>query len=101
MTQYRKIANDLIQMIKQQSLLSGTKLPSIINELAYQYCCSKGTVIKAYETLVTKHIVYSKPRSGYFVADDLVRPEVTKAAVYDLSTGNIAVDSIPLMEMKH
>ena len=48
------------------------KLPSV-RSLSKQFKCSAGTVIKAYEHLETGHIVYSAPRSGYYLLRNAVK----------------------------
>ena len=50
MNLYIKIAKDIKKLIIENKVPSGGKLPSI-NSLCKKYNCSKGTIIKAYDSL--------------------------------------------------
>lgn len=100
MKRYQEIAYEIKQSIIEMDLVSGDRLPSI-SDLAKEFECSKGTVIKAYETLQHQHIVYARSKSGYFVADDLQRINIKNDTIIDLSTGNPTVDSFSILEVKH
>lgn len=97
---YEKILEDIKKKIVEEKMLQGSKLPSI-NQLCKQYNCSKGSVIKAYDFLCRKHIVYSSPQRGFFVADNLVKYSKNDSSVYDLSNGNPLVSSIPVKDIQH
>lgn len=99
MSKYLKIANYIQKKIYQHHYPAGSKLPSIAS-LAKQFDCSKGTIIKAYDVLIAKHIIYTKPQSGYYVGDDFLRHEIS-SRTYDLSTGNLPVDAFPIIDIKH
>jgi len=99
MTRYQRIHYELKQDILNRKLKQGQRLPSITT-LSKEYQCSKGTVIKALELLAGQHIIYSKPQSGYYVADNLIRDEVAAEGFY-LNTGNPVVDSLPSADTKH
>lgn len=96
---YKRIAEDIKKYIVSNKAAQGFKLPSII-ELSKKYDCSKGSVIKAYDVLIEKHIVYSVPQKGFFVADNLIRNDGNSQGIYDLSTGNPLVSCIPLRDIK-
>lgn len=95
---YRKIAIDIQDRIQNNEFIAGDQLPSLAS-IANQYECSKGTAIKAYELLIQKDIIYSKPQSGHYVAYDFFQHQVHEN-VYDLSTGNLPIDAFPLMTLK-
>lgn len=97
MKQYEKIVNDIKQCIEQQ-LQPGSKLPSL-NEMAKQYLVSKGTVLKAYETLEKQCLIFVKPQSGFYVAGGII-DENDKSDGYHLETGNPMVNSYLFQEMK-
>ena len=97
---YERISDDIRGYIIDEKVPQGFKLPSI-NELCRKYSCSKGTVIKAYESLCSEHIVYAIPQKGFFVADNLVRFSNENSDSYDLSTGNPPVNSIPVKDIQH
>ncbi len=96
---YMQIVSDLKKKITEGYFESGSRLPSITQQ-AKNYDCSKGTVIKAYEVLISMHIIYSKPQSGFYVGDDFTRHEVASKG-YDFSTGNPRVEAFPMMDIKH
>lgn len=98
MTLYQKIHYDLKQDILTQRIKQGQRLPSIA-KLSEMYQCSKGTVIKALDLLCTQHIIFSKPQSGYYVADHLIR-ESNIWKGYILNTGNPLVNVLPTLDLK-
>ncbi|SEN49538.1 PLP-dependent aminotransferase family protein [Paenibacillus sp. OV219] len=67
---YENVKNDLKQQINSGAIKPGSKLPSI-RELSVQWKCSKNTVIRAIDELEKEHLIYSVPKSGYYV---IVRP---------------------------
>ena len=97
---YEQIAEDIKEYIVSNNIFQGYKLPSI-NKLCERYNCSKGTVIKAYDTLCKEHIVYSAPQRGFFVADNLMHLSKQPSDIYDLSTGNPLVSNIPVGDIQH
>ena len=100
MNLYIKIAKDIKKLIIENKVPSGGKLPSI-NSLCKKYNCSKGTIIKAYDTLCKEHLVYSFPQSGFYVVDSMMREDDGNSSVYDLSSGNPTINSTPIQEIKH
>lgn len=68
-TKYIGIMEWVKQQIKDEKLKTGDKLPSI-RLLAEQFQCSKNTVAKALLELEKQHIIYAKPKSGYYVVDN-------------------------------
>jgi len=99
MKRYETIYHDLKQDVVTQKLKQGERLPSI-SSLAKQYQCSKGTVIKALDLLSTQHIVFSKPKSGYYVANGLLPMQENPKGFY-LDTGNPTIDAFPILDIKH
>lgn len=97
---YQNIAQDIIQSILDNTYQQGERLPSILS-LAKKYDCSKGTIIKAYSLLCEQHIVYVKPQSGYYVADNLIRNQEDSEKLYNLSTGNPIISFVSIPEIKH
>ena len=99
MVRYQQIHYDIKQDILNKKLKQGQRLPSI-SVLSKTYQCSKGTVIKALDLLCQQHIIFSKPRSGYYVADNLIRKDEDTEGYY-LNTGNPLVGFFPTADMKH
>lgn len=100
MNLYEQICDDIKKSILSNNMKQGDKLPTI-KDLCLKYTCSKSTVIKAYDTLCNQHIVYSLPKSGFYVADNLVRFSESQSSIYDLSTGNSFVKNIPAKDIQH
>lgn len=63
---YQAIILYIEALIKDETLKSGSKLPSI-RLLAEELKCSKTTVKKAYETLVENKIAYVIEKKGYYL----------------------------------
>lgn len=100
MVRYQQIHYDIKQDILNKKLKQGQRLPSITT-ISKTYQCSKGTVIKALDLLCQQHIIFSKPQSGYYVSDNLIREEFVHTKGYDLTTGNPLVDSFPTADIKN
>lgn len=98
MSKYIDISNQILKRILDKEFLIGEKLPSI-NELAHVHQCSKGTIIKAYDELISRNIIYAIAKSGYYVADDYYRHEINTTQ-YDLSTGNPLLNALSLVNLK-
>lgn len=79
---FEVIARSLEEWIQEQAALrnqhswngKGIKLPAV-RVLANQYQCSISTVLRAYEWLEQRHLVYSVPQSGYYAMPDGGLPE--------------------------
>ncbi|MBT2655849.1 PLP-dependent aminotransferase family protein [Bacillus sp. ISL-18] len=85
-TKYRGILEWMMQQIKDKQLKTGDKLPSI-RLLAEQFKCSKNTVVKALLELEQQHIIYAKPKSGYYVVDYYQTPSPQENDIDFLSAG--------------
>ncbi|MEW8957276.1 winged helix-turn-helix domain-containing protein, partial [Clostridium sp.] len=64
---YELIIDYIEKEIKNGNFKS--KLPSI-RALAIKFNCSNSTVIRAYSELEKKSLIYSMPKSGYFVLEN-------------------------------
>ncbi|GKV57007.1 GntR family transcriptional regulator [Sporosarcina sp. NCCP-2222] len=85
-TKFRGILEWVKQQIEIEQVKAGDKLPSI-RLLAEQFQCSKNTVVKALLELEKQHIVYAKPKSGYYVVDDYQTPSQHENVIDFLSAG--------------
>src|SRR5271154_1578096 len=63
---YRKIAAGLADQIKNGTLKTSDKMPSL-RMLHQQYGVSMTTAIQAYLELESKGLIVSRPQSGYYV----------------------------------
>lgn len=71
MYKYEEIARELQEKIMSKKLLAKEKLPNL-RDLAADYQCSIGTIIKAYQLLKDRRLIYQKRNSGYFVVEQLL-----------------------------
>lgn len=63
---YYQVIEYVEALIRSEKLTSGSKLPSV-RILSEELGCSKTTVVKAYETLVSNKIAYVIDKSGYYL----------------------------------
>ncbi|MBU5210209.1 PLP-dependent aminotransferase family protein [Heyndrickxia oleronia] len=83
---YFKIMEEIKLQLVNGSLIAGSKLPSV-RQLSEHFSCSKNTVIKAYTELEKEHLIYSVPKSGYYVVNELPNATKEKEAIDFLSAG--------------
>ncbi len=93
-TLYVRFADELARAIERGVLLPGARLPSV-REVEAARQLSRNTVVAAYRLLEDRGLVEARPRSGYFVRDQLpvparsaplpaTEPRVTQPGVLDL-----------------
>ena len=99
MKKYEEIAKIIENKILNLEYVQGEKLPSI-RKIMNIYQCSKSTAIKAYETLIEKHLIFVKKQSGFYVADTAIKPIYVDDG-YLLNTGNPIVSATSLVDAKH
>lgn len=80
-------------------LLAGSKLPSV-RQLSEQFSCSKNTVIRAYNELEKEHLIFSKPKSGYYVVNNIEQPTTNQQVIDFLSAGPDK-SIMPYIEFQH
>ncbi|WP_432665259.1 PLP-dependent aminotransferase family protein [Wukongibacter baidiensis] len=100
MRKYIDIAKDIENNIEKGKIQSGTKLPSVRN-LANKYECSINTIVKAYEELKKKHLVYSVGQSGYYVVDSKKSDLDLESKYLDFSSPSPDLDGLPYLDFKH
>ena len=96
---YEQICGDIKKDIAKQNIKAGERLPSLLS-MSKKYNCSKGSVIKAYQQLSSQHVIYSKPQSGYYMADNLTREEDYREG-FHLDDGNPVVGSFSTVDTHH
>lgn len=94
MLKYEKIIEYINNNIKSQKYSHPQKLPSI-RSMQKQFKCSAGTVLKAYETLENERILYSVPRSGYYIVNENRSQDYTDNSILDFSAVNLNAKSFP------
>ncbi|SHN24559.1 PLP-dependent aminotransferase family protein [Gracilibacillus kekensis] len=100
-TKYHQITNDIKQKILNGIIKSGTKLPSI-RHLSEQYDCSKNTVIRAYSELERQHLIYSIPKSGFFVVNDAnPSDDLPNNSLIDFLSAGPDKEAMPYEDFQH
>ncbi|MCB2292699.1 PLP-dependent aminotransferase family protein [Clostridium algoriphilum] len=100
MLKYEEIIEYIKNNIKSEELNHSNRLPSIRSiQKLFQF--STGTVLKAYEKLEQEHIIYSVPKSGYYVVDNFHNQNSSKNPIIDFSAVNINVEAFPYKNFQH
>ncbi|MCP1357054.1 PLP-dependent aminotransferase family protein [Aneurinibacillus migulanus] len=68
-TKYTLIMCEIKEQVANGTLGPGDKLPSV-RQLSERFSCSKNTIIKAYNELEKEHLIYSVPKSGYYIVNE-------------------------------
>lgn len=100
MLKYEEIIEYIKTNIKSQKLNHPQKLPSI-RSIKEQFKCSTGTVLNAYDKLEQDHIIYSVPKSGYYVVNDFHNPNPAKQTISDFSAVNLNAEAFPYKNFQH
>lgn len=88
---YLQIAGGIEQMIQDDILRIGDKLPSV-RTLAEEYNISMGTAFQAYYHLEGKGLIESRPKSGYYVRFNYKRfPALPKMIQPDVESHEVSV----------
>lgn len=95
---YEMIIKHINDEIGCGRMKAGKKVPSV-KEMSVLFKCSKASVLKAYDELQKKHILYSKPKSGYYIVKDTnTGNNENNKKVYDYMTGNLENNILPYQE---
>ena len=97
---YKQIIADINKLLATKQLKAGHKLPSI-REMSNKYSCNKDTVIRAYKELESSHLVYSIPKSGYYVVDSESQKSLSKQQLIDFKTTLPDARLLPYKEFNH
>ena len=96
---YVQLANGLIRLIRSGKLQPGTKLPSV-RELAGLMELHPKTIVAAYSEMVAQDWIYSKPRSGMIVSENL--PELKPRSFQETGKGAYSQEkSLPKDEVRY
>ncbi|MFJ5769246.1 PLP-dependent aminotransferase family protein [Psychrobacillus sp. NPDC093180] len=98
-SKYFRIMEEIKQQLTDGLLKAGSKLPSV-RQLSVEFSCSKNTVIKAYSELEKEHLIYSVPKSGYFVVNDF-RIEKNEINVIDFLSAGPDKSVMPYIDFQH
>lgn len=100
MYKYGELINDLELKLASDAYREGDKLSSI-RDLALHYGCSKSTVIRALEELQDKHLIYSVPKSGYFVMKRSGKRREESSHWIDFTVSAPDPDIFPYLDFQH
>lgn len=87
-------------LVKREKIKTGQKLPSV-RELAGKLQCSTVTVVRALKELEHQHIIYSVPKSGYYLVSKEGNQQKDSGNIIDFSTVLPDIDLIPYEEFQH
>lgn len=100
MLKYEQIIEYVKSSIESEKLIYPKKLPSI-RSVQKIFQCSTNTVLKAYEKLEQDHIIYSVPKSGYYVVNTFHLQNYSKHDMIDFSALNLNAEDFPYKNFQH
>ena len=80
LSKHEQLVNGILNAIQNKGLAQGDMLPSV-NELINEFGFARETIAKAYKELVSRGIVESKNRVGFFVANINIKQHLRIALV--------------------
>jgi DNA-binding transcriptional MocR family regulator len=86
---YAQIAQQLARLIDAKVFRPGKKLPSV-RDIALSHGVSAATAVQALRWLEERHLVFAKPRAGYFVSSNTRAPALP--SVSNPSKHSLVVD---------
>lgn len=103
---YRRLFLSIKQDIEEGNYKVGSKLPSI-RETSARFNCSTATAIRAYRELEKGHLIYAKPKSGYYVLErkafgsweESADPDVNN--FFDFYAASPDRDALPYQDFQH
>ncbi|MFJ8513859.1 aminotransferase-like domain-containing protein [Lysinibacillus xylanilyticus] len=98
-SKYNEVIVEIKDQLAQGLLIAGSKLPSV-RQLSEKFSCSKNTVVKAYEELEKEHLIFSVPKSGYYVVNEFQNPD-SKNDIIDFLSAGPDKDIMPYIDFQH
>jgi DNA-binding transcriptional MocR family regulator len=100
-TKYTQIMAIIKEQMSSGKLGTGNKLPSI-RQLSEHIKCSKNTIIRAFNELEKEHLIYSVPKSGYYVVNE-VQPSNSdiKNNKIDFLSAGPDKEAMPYLDFQH
>lgn len=96
---YEEIIDYIEELRENNHLKQGQRLPSI-RALANQFSCNKSTVIRAYQELEGNHKIYSIPKGGYYLVEQ-ISPQIPHIETVDFSELTADPKLLPFKEFTH
>ena len=100
MSKYAIIAKNIESQIINGQIIPGERVQSIRN-LSKKHHCSIGTVIKALQLLESRHLIYSKPKSGYYVIESPESKSAGENKLIKASTSFPDINQFPYEDFQH
>lgn len=102
MYKYLDILNKIEDLIYKDVHKAGEKLPSI-KKLSEHYKCNKSTVIRALEELEKNHMIYSIPKSGYYVVKNknVLTVDSKNNSIWDFVSSSPDPNIFPYIDFQH
>ncbi|MFN2746579.1 MULTISPECIES: aminotransferase-like domain-containing protein [unclassified Bacillus (in: firmicutes)] len=100
MQKYVELMNELEALIEGRSYQEGDRLPSI-RTLAAQFGVSKSTAIRALGELEKRHLIFSVPKSGYYVVKKTKQQLDRGGDVIDFAASAPDPDVFPYIDFQH
>lgn len=100
MNKYSMIEEYIKDLVEREKIKTGQKLPSV-RVLAGKLQCSTVTVVRALKELEQQHIIYSVPKSGYYLVSKEDNQQKGLGNTIDFSTVLPDIDLIPYEEFQH
>ncbi|MCC3376580.1 PLP-dependent aminotransferase family protein [Cohnella sp. REN36] len=101
MPKYAALMHEIEQRIQTGAIRPGQQLPSI-RELSERHGCSTSTVVRAYQELERRHLVYAIPQSGYYAVQRKIDPDRrTSGSGMDFASAAPDPDVFPYLDFQH
>ncbi|MCC3372063.1 PLP-dependent aminotransferase family protein [Cohnella sp. REN36] len=101
MYKYQHLLNELESKLERRLFKEGDKLPSV-QALTTQYGCSKSTVLRMLSELEKRHMIYSIPKSGYYVVKGAPGEEQKASSSFiDFAASTPDPDVFPYLDFQH
>lgn len=99
-TKYDGIVKDIKNQLLNGYLQAGSKLPSV-RQMSEKFSCSKNTVIKAYDELEKEHLIFSIPKSGYYVVNEFQRLDSKRTTIDFFYLLVLIKNIMPYIDFQH
>ncbi len=100
MEKYMSLVTRIEEMMQSTAYQEGDRLPSI-RQLSARYQVSKSTVIRALQELEKRHLIYSVPKSGYYIVKKAGKSKSGQPGPIDFATSAPDPDVFPYLDFQH
>jgi DNA-binding transcriptional MocR family regulator len=98
---YQQIIEYIKEQIIDGTLKPGNRLASI-REMSNHFRCNKSTVLRAYTELEKEHLVYTVPKSGYYLIDNSRKTlSINPTEIIDFGAAAPALNTLPYEDFQH